>query len=356
MSTVRALLAGLILAAGLSAPAHAGQVRFGGEGHVFHPVFSRDGRYIAFEVNRLAGQVDLYVAELKGDIASEGRRVALPGTSAFGGGDVVAANPAWHPDNIVVFEGSNPGGQYRLYYFQPNGGAAMEMIGTTELPGHITFPAVSEDGRTMAFVAKQTGNGDIRTRDTTTAKIAQVTSTPATESFPLFSPDGRELLFTRRHAETEDIFLVKQSDGTERMITGGPGDQSRPTWARAGERIVYFDNSRAEGEWDLISVDLQGGDAKRLAKAVALPHRARPAISPNGEWVAYTLDDPQRSGKILLTKVDGSTTVEIDGRYTACAEPALAKQGDRVLLAYTALPQSGAEWRFLTVMELHGDY
>src|SRR5688500_18803412 len=91
------LLAVLALAPG----ALAGQVRFDGEGHVMHPVWSPDGKMLAFEVNRLVGDVDLYVAAVTGDIAKDGVRVALPGgSSPFGGSNQVVANPVFMKDNL----------------------------------------------------------------------------------------------------------------------------------------------------------------------------------------------------------------------------------------------------------------
>lgn len=317
-----------------------------------HPVFSLDGKYVAFEVNRLAGAVDLFMSEVNGDIAKDGVRIALPGGTAFGGNDRVAANPAWHPQGIIVFEGSNQGGQYRLYYHQPSGGQAAEMISTQEIPGHLTFPAITHDGNLMALVAKETGNGDIRTRNTGTGALEQVTETPGSESFPSFSKDNEVILFTRKHADTEDIFTHRLSDGMEKQVVQGPGDQTRPAFAADDTRLVYFDGYRGEGQWDLMSVDENGGDAKKLAKGVRLPHRARPAISADGKWVAYTFDDPQKANQVMITTVDGEKTVTISTDNTACGEPALTEQNGRILLAYTALPNSGAEWRFLTIVDV----
>lgn len=353
-SRARAVLGGLICLAGamVTQPASAGQVRFGAEGHAYTPVFSLDGKYVAFEVNKLAGQVDQYVSELQGAIAKDAVRISLPGSSSFAGGDVVAVNPTWHPQGIVVFEGSNPGGQLRLYYYQPGTGAASEMIPSSEIGGKLTFPAISRDGKTMAFVASETGNGDIRTRDSSTNKLTQVTSTSATESFPLFSQDGTEIVFTRKHADTEDIFLMRLSDGMEKEVQGGPGDQSRPAFAKGGDRVLYFDSTKGENHWDLFSIASGGGDLKVIGKGVRLPLRGRPAVSPDGEWVAYSYDDPQKANSIFISKVDGSQTVEIKTEHTACGEPALGKQGDRIMLGYTALPNAGAEWRFLTVVDV----
>src|SRR5262245_26204593 len=158
-------------------PAQAGPVRFDGEGHAYTPIWSIDGKYLAFEVNRYSGSVDLYIAPVAGDIPKDGIRVALPGGSTpFGGSGQVVVNPAWHKDGYAVFEGSNQGGQFRIYYRSATGGSAAELIPTTELPGDLTFPAVSADGRAMLFVSDQTGAGDIRLRDTQTGKLTQLTT------------------------------------------------------------------------------------------------------------------------------------------------------------------------------------
>ena len=322
------------------------------EGHVYHPVFSGDGKYVAYEVNGLKKEVSLFISAVSNSIAKDGVHVSLPGGGAFSEGDGVAANPVWHPAGLIVFEGSNQGGQYRLYYHQPGSGTAAEMITTQEVAGHITFPAVAADGSKMALVAKKTGNGDVYTRDTNSGKLVQETDTSGTESFPLFSPDGKEILFTRKHADTEDIFVKMFSDGNEKMVTGGPGDQTRPAYAADGNRIVYFDGSRGNGQWDLMSVDVNGGDGKKLGKGVRLPHRARPAVSTDGQWAAYASDDPQQGGNIYLKTVDGEKSVTIHTDFTACGEPALSMNNKRVILAFTALPASGAGWRFLTIVDI----
>ncbi len=332
-------------------PAAQPSIRFDGDGHVYHPVFSVDGDYVAYEVNRLASKVDLYISRVRGSRTDDGVQVTLPGSGPFSE-ETIAANPVWHPAGLIVFEGSNGGGKYRLYYHQPGSGTAAEMITTQQAPGHITFPAVAADGSKMAMVAKMTGNGDLYLRDTNSGELTQETDTSGTESFPAFSPDSSEILFSRRHADTEDIFVKRFADGMEKMVTGGPGDQTRPVYAADGARIVYFDGAQGEGSWDLMSIDHNGGDAKRIGRDVRLPHRARPAISKDGEWVAFTSDDPQKGDRISVARVDGSKVVTVYTDHTACGEPALAENNGRVILAYTALPSSGSEWRFLKVVDI----
>lgn len=329
--------------------ASAGEVHFDGEGHAYHPIWSIDGKYLAFEVNRYAGDVDLYIAPVAGDVAKDGIRVSLPGgTNPFGGSGQVVVNPVWHKDGYAVFEGSNQGGQFRIYYRPVTGGSAAELIPTTEIPGDLTFPAVSPDGRAMLFVSDQTGAGDIRLRDTQTHKLTQLTSTPVAEMFPMFSADATKVLFTRKRDGSEDVFELTIASAAEVPVAGGTGDQTRPVYADG--RTVFFDGSRGEDHWDVVSV--AKGAKTTLARDVRLPLRARPATSPDGKWVAFTFSDPTQNNKIVLARVDGTKTVEIPTTFTACGEPALTVQAGRVLLAYTALPSSGSDWRFLFVQDV----
>ncbi len=340
------LMSGLALA---SLTASAGEVRFTGEGHAYNPVWSLDGKHLAFEVNNYGDRSDLHISLVTGEIAKDATKVNLPGGGGPFGGSQVVVNPAWHPD-VVVFEGSNTGGQFRLYYYQPGGGAASEMISTTDVPGDITFPTINPSGSTMAFVADATGNGDINTRDTNSGKVTVAMKTNVAEMFPQYDKSGSKILFTRKQNNTEDIFELNVSTGAETPVLGGNNDQTRPNYA--ANSVVYFDNSRVSQEWDVKSTS--GGTAKTIAKSVRLPLRARPALSPDGQWVAYTHEDPTKSSSVMISKLDGSKTVEIKTEYTACGEPALTEQNGKLLLAYTALPNTGADYRKLFVTDITG--
>jgi Tol biopolymer transport system component len=334
-----------------SSSAFAGEVRFDGEGHAESPSWSLNGKHIAFEVNNFAGTVDMYISSVAGAIAKDGKKVSLPGgSSAFGQSGSVVINPTWHPDGVVVFEGSNQGGNMRLYYVDTTSSSASEMVKTSEIPGDLTFPSITTDGRTMSFIADATGNGDIRTRDSS-GTLGQLTNSSHAEMFPEFSSDGSTVVFSRKRNNTEDIFVMPASGGEGELAVGGSGDQTRPNYAANGA-IVYFDNGRGQDLWDLGVVSSAGGDKKTLAKGIRLPTRARPAVTPDGQWVAYTHSDPTKSSKVMVTKIDGSKTVEIATEFAACGDPALGVQGGRTMLAYTALRNAGADWRVLYVEDI----
>jgi len=337
--------------------AMAGEVRFSpDDGHAYHPVWSADGKYIAFEVNRYSGgSIDMFVAEVTGAIAKDGHKVSLPGgTSQFGAAAQVVINPGWMKQGAVVFEGSNQGTEYRLYNAFPKNPTASELLSTKQAPGNLSFPSWSADGANMAYVSAQTGNGDIRVWNRSTNAITQITSSDATEVFPLFSADGKKLLFTRKSNSTEDIFQYDFATKAESKFVSGGGDQTRPAYAAGGD-VVYFTSERSGDTttiWDIAAVDATGQNKRILAKDVRLPLRARPALTSDGGWVAWVSSDPTRDSKVMVTKLDGTRTIEVKTEFKACGEPALTAQGGRILLAFTYLPQSGADWRHLQVMDI----
>lgn len=333
----------------------AGEVRFAPEdGHAYHPMWSVDGKYIAFEVNRLsAGTTDLYVAQVTNGIAKDGLQVKLPGgSSQFGGttGQVVT-NPTWHPGGLVVFEGSNEGGDYRLYIYGPGGASATQLLDTTKAPGKLTFPTISPDGNLVAYISSQTGSGDVRSWNRTTNAFLQHTKAADTESFPQYSKDGKRLIFTRETGGTLEIYELDVASGVEKMLVGGGGDQTRPAYAANGS-IVYFTSERGTQIWDIAVVDAAGANKRILAKDVRLPLRARPALSPDGQWVSWVSADPLQDMKVMMARIDGTKTVEIATQFKGCGEPAITVAAGRTYLAYTYLPQSGADWRHLFVQDV----
>ena len=71
----------------------ATEIPMSGEGHASNPVWSNDGKRLAYEVNDYAGQIDLYTIELLGDVpqGSTSRVKLNIATSSFGGPTGVVA-------------------------------------------------------------------------------------------------------------------------------------------------------------------------------------------------------------------------------------------------------------------------
>ncbi len=340
----------LAAACTFSAPALAGVVSSPADGHASNPTWSPDGQHLSFELNKNTNTIGLYLMDVSPSLTGEPAAVKLPGNCSFGSCDQVLTNPSWHPNSqMAVFEGSNAGGMFRIYMTTPNNpGLTNEMIDMKTAPGHLTFPDVSPDGRGLLFVSGATGHGDVLTWDSGSKATVAQTSTDAPESFPLYAVDGQSVAFNRRDGDSTSVF-VKQIGNGEQALVSGAGDHTRPVHAADG-RIVYFDKSVNAAEWELRSA--VGDKMAVLGQNIRLPDRARPALSPDGEWVAMGWGDPTKNHRITIAKIDGSKVVEVNTPYTAAGEPALTERDGRILLAFTALPASDAAWRFVVVEDV----
>lgn len=341
----------LLIAALAAGPAQAAEVSVADRGHAMNPQFSPDGTQVAFEINNMSGKVALYVAKLSGsDPVGAPARVGLPGaSSSFGSGGSVAAAPNWHPDGALIFEGSNAGGTMRLYFWQPGGAASAELLSSGQVSGDLSWPSISTDGQSVAFVSDQSGAGDVYIWNRSTNAVEMTVGSPFSEMAPRFNSDGSRFAYSRKNRGTEDIFTHTGASSTP--LVGGNGDQSRPVWS--GSTVVFFTNERGDDHWD-IATSTGPGNKAVIARDVRLPMRSTPALSPDGRWVAWGSNINEKASAIFVTSVDGGNTISIDTGLVATGEPAMATAGGRTYLAFTALPSEGADWRQLHVIDITG--
>ena len=344
------MILGFLATVALSAQVYAAEVGINGQGHASNPAWSPDGQYLAFEMNTFGGQIDLYVVKVQdGNPVGTPQQVKLPGaTSSFAAGGSIAVAPTWHPQGRLIFEGSSKGGTNRLYDWAPGGSGATELLNSAQIKGDLSWPTIRKDGGAIAFVSDAAGLGDIYVWERSTNKVTSVLASPFTESSPHYGA-GDTMAYSRKNRGTEDLFTLQE--GRSVPLIGGNGDQTRPTWA--GSKVVYFSNERGDEHWDVV-VSAGPGDKTVLAKDVRLPDWAAPAISPDGQWVAYGLSSPAKDDKIEFTRIDGSSTVEVDTGLVACGDPAMVEAGGRWYLAFTALPSEGSDWRRLHIMDITG--
>jgi Tol biopolymer transport system component len=235
----------------------------------------------------------------------------------------------------------------RLYYWAPGRPAAVELLSAAQVAGDLSWPAVSSDGKHVAFVSDATGNGDVYVWNQQSNVVDSLMNSAFSEMAPRYNATSGRIGYSRKNLGGEDLFVW--ANGASSAWVGGNGDQTRPAWA--GDHLVYFTNERGQDHWD-IAVSASPTEKRIVARDVRLPLRANPALSPDGVWVAYGLADPKRGDRIVLGRVDGSRQVEVATDLVACGEPALASAGGKLLLAYTALPSEGADWRQLQVLDV----
>jgi tricorn protease len=173
--------------------------------------------------------------------------------------------------------------------------------------------AVSPDGKLAAFLV----HGDVFLTAVVPkeeAEIAppltvQLTDTPQSESGLTWTPDGKALLVSSLTTGAGDLYRIRPKDEktpwiesfefTFERLTDHPQRDHSPRVSPDGERIAFL---RDKGE--LIVRPLDGGaeGEHTLFKSWDTPDFR---WSPDGQWMAYALNDEDYNSEIWIQGVDG---------------------------------------------------
>jgi len=301
------------------------------------PVFSPDGRRIAFTRERGDLVTDVYLAT----VGQDGRPVGRPTLLSEAGKN--ARSPLWTADGeqLLLLDGNETsnGGVVRVRI--DGGGPAERIVGLehatslalsadgtrlaisrggtdtdiwrvdlrdsakTERVVHSTLhedgAEYSPDGNRIVFSSNRTGPREIWVSDTTGENALALTQfggpIPGSAHWSL---DGREIVFDGRPAGNSDIFVVPAAGGPVRQLTSDPSEDARPAWSHDGQWI-YFSSDRS-GRAEIWRMTPDGRDATQVTKEgglLSVPSR-------NGEWLYYITGSAVPAPNIRRIRPDGS--------------------------------------------------
>ncbi|NKB88758.1 MAG: hypothetical protein GKS06_11105 [Acidobacteria bacterium] len=144
-------------------------------------------------------------------------------------------------------------------------------------------PAISPDGRYLAFQGIEGGRANLYLHDFETGDLALLTSTDALEGGPAWSPDGESIAFYSNRDGNFDIYTVRM-DGTElRRRTDDAAMDLMPSWLSADD-LLYVSNRNGD---QLRLLHLDSGADELLS--VEVEHHNRATLSPSGKELSVGL-------------------------------------------------------------------
>jgi len=201
--------------------------------------------------------------------------------------------------------------------------------------GRITSPAVSRDGRKIAFVgAAHDAKGDIYlvNSDGKDASPIRLTGRETQDGAPAFSPDGKTLFFQfSRPGETgwrlAALDLSESSPSMKPLNTGGDG--AFPAISPDG-RSCAFVSGREEAGGDLFLLHLSTGRLTQLTRGPAVD--LYPAWSPDGRHICFSRFGSDAAAGDRITAEDPAV---------ACRVEASGKDP----MAYPLTPEAFSAWQ-----------
>ena len=274
----------------------------------YGPAWSPDGKLIAFLRDLDAGTAGIYVIPALGGVE---RKVAETPAASFW----ALGNPLrrldWTPDNrhLVVSGPDWHGRMERLLLVSVDSGEKRWL--TAESPDKEAAdrePAVSPDGRTLAFV-----RGVLTSSESIYLLPLKADLSPAGEPRllgpgrnPAWTPDGRELVYRPLRVYVAGLALIGLGGGKPRPLRTLGNDSFLPTVSRTG-RLAFSRGTRDINIWRQ-ELTATPPPAVALVSSTALDAEAR--YSPDGARIAFQSD---RSGhaEIWTCAGDGARCTQL---------------------------------------------
>jgi Tol biopolymer transport system component len=191
--------------------------------------------------------------------------------------------------------------------------AAPKLIPLTSYPGWQRSPALSPDGKQVAFSwdGEKGDNFDIYVKLVDGGTPLRLTTNPAQEDFPAWSPDGGRIAFLRQSGSTADLVVIPSLGGQERKLgqTSEVMDlfaSRRPSWSPDGKFLAVVDRPPNESA-GIFFVSAESGEKRRITSTPGeYIGDASPSFSPDGRSLAFIRIRGYASHDIYVMPVDAN--------------------------------------------------
>ena len=148
----------------------------------------------------------------------------------------------------------------RLHPPPANGAAVFRWM---SFSGRDSSPAVSPDGRTIAFTSDRDGQPRVWLKQVSGEGEAPLTTGP--DDFPRFSPDGTQVLFARPDGAANSLYRAAVLGGEARRLLEGATEGD---WSPDGKRIAFLRLQSEAGQTVTVVgvAAADGSDPREVAK------------------------------------------------------------------------------------------
>ena len=118
------------------------------------------------------------------------------------------------------------GGAPQIYRMPASGGAAERI---TFNGSYNISPAISPDGRYLAYVTRANGAFKLQVMDLEKGLVSEITETTADES-PSFAPNSRLIVYATQQQGKESLMTTTLDGKIKARLAGQGGDIREPSW------------------------------------------------------------------------------------------------------------------------------
>ena len=204
------------------------------------PAWSDNGRKIAFVNVDAQNNRDIYIMDHDGL-----NGVPLTDDPA------INADPTWFPsngtDNKIAFQRIE-GSENDIYSvtFDDSGTVTDTLRLTTHAAGD-SKPAVSPDGKKIAFASSRGGGGDseifvmkANVPEGPKNRPVRLTNNTVSDWKPDWSPNGKKIIFQSYRTGNDEVFVMNADGTRQKNLTKNAAEDGDPVFSPDGKKIAFY--------------------------------------------------------------------------------------------------------------------
>jgi Tol biopolymer transport system component len=210
----------------------------------------------------------------------------------------------------------------------PASRSSMRFSAVTNFVGVQAQPALSPDGRSVAFVSNRNGPYDIYVGLISGGRLVQITNDANFKSHPAWSPDGTTIAYARLNdSGMWDIWQVPALGGTPRRVILGA---TEPAWSPDGHSLAYVNS--VDGSLWVSGVSSE--NAHQVApNASPLEINTAPRFSPDGGQIVFVDRSGGPYGDLEVVNLTSGKVVPLTNDGALALSPVWSPDGRFIYFA-----------------------
>jgi Tol biopolymer transport system component len=184
-----------------------------------------------------------------------------------------------------------------------------------------------------------------------TLHLVRLTTDPGLSGFPALSADGKLVAYSSDQDGERDLYVKQVAGGPPiRLTTDGEGNTT-PDFSPDGTKIVFRSERDGGGIYQIPAL---GGEVRLVAR-----EGMNPKVSPDGSLVAYWVGAPgvglavPGTGAVYVAPLAGGVPRRVGATFTDARSPVWSKDGKHLLLiGYTSektFDETSLDWWFVPI-------